>query len=297
MRKLPPLASLRAFEAAARHLSFKRAAGELAVTPTAISHQIRLLEQTLGQKLFERRTRRVSLTLAGQALYGPLRESFDEMARTVERVSASNAASVTLTATMAFASKWLVPRAAGFRSRFPGIDLRLLASDDVVDLRTGAADIAIRYGSGSYSGCRSQPLFQESFAPVCSPGLPIRHHADLADQALIHAEWRMADDSTPTWPRWYAEAGLPYSRTGAHLHFSDETHALQAAIAGHGVALAGMALIANELASGALRVPFGPTLAGHAYQLVVPEDRMDDGRIAAVRDWLAAEAEGSLSTK
>lgn len=298
MRKLPPLATLRAFEAAARHLSFKRAADELAVTPTAISHQIRLLEETLGQKLFERRTRHVIMTSAGQTLYAPLRDSFDAIAQAVERVSAMKVAStVTLTATMAFTSKWLVPRAPSFRERFPGINLRLLASDDVIDLRAGAADIAVRYGAGTYSGCRSQLLFQETFAPVCSPHLTIRTPADLEEHALIHSEWRQPDEITPTWPRWYAKAGLPYQRSGSDIVFTDETHAIQAAVAGHGIALAGVALVADELATGNLIVPLGPTLTGRGFFLVVPESRLGDENIEAVREWLTGEAAQFVSSK
>jgi LysR family glycine cleavage system transcriptional activator len=298
MRKLPPLATLRAFEAAARHLSFKRAADELAVTPTAISHQIRLLEETLGQKLFERRTRRVIMTSAAQTLYTPLRDSFDAIAQAVERVSAIKAAStVTLTATMAFTSKWLVPRTASFRERFPGINLRLLASDDIIDLRTGAADIAVRYGAGTYPGCRSQLLFQETFAPVCSPHLNVQTPADLEDHALIHSEWRQLDEITPTWPRWYAKAGLPYQRPGSDIVFTDETHAIQAAVAGQGVALAGVALVADELATGTLTVPLGPTLTGRGFYLVIPDSHLDDGSVEAVREWLIGEAASFVSSK
>jgi LysR family glycine cleavage system transcriptional activator len=297
MRKLPPLATLRAFEAAARHLSFKRAADELAVTPTAISHQIRLLEETLGQKLFERRTRRVIMTSAAQTLYTPLRDSFDTIAQAVERVSAIKAAStVTLTATMAFTSRWLVPRVAAFRNRYPGINLRLLASDDVIDLRTGAADIAVRYGAGTYPGCRSQLLFQETFAPVCSPHLNIRTPTDLELHALIHSEWRQVDEITPTWPRWYAKAGLPYQRSGSDIVFTDETHAIQAAVAGQGVALAGVALVDDELATGTLTVPLGPTLTGRGFYLVIPDSHLDDGSVEAVREWLTGEATRFVSS-
>jgi LysR family glycine cleavage system transcriptional activator len=298
MRKLPPLATLRAFEAAARHLSFKQAADELAVTPTAISHQIRLLEETLGQKLFERRTRRVIMTSAAQTLYTPLRDSFDAIAQAVERVSAIKAAAtVTLTATMAFTSKWLVPRTADRRERFPGINLRLLASDDIIDLRTGAADIAVRYGAGTYPGCRSQLLFQETFAPVCSPHLNVQTPADLEDHALIHSEWRQLDEITPTWPRWYTKAGLPYQRPGSDIVFTDETHAIQAAVAGQGVALAGVALVADELATGTLTVPLGPTLTGRGFYLVIPDSHLDDGSVEAVREWLIGEAASFVSSK
>jgi LysR family glycine cleavage system transcriptional activator len=296
MRKLPPLATLRAFEAAARHLSFKRAADELAVTPTAISHQIRLLEETLGQKLFERRTRRVIMTSAAQTLYTPLRSSFEAIAQAVERVSVSKAAStVTLTATMTFTSKWLVPRVASFRERHPGINLRLLASDDVIDLRTGAADISVRYGAGTYPGCRSQLLFQETFAPVCSPRLDVRVPTDLKDHALIYSEWRQVDESTPTWPRWYDKAGLPYRQSGSDIVFTDETHAIQAAVAGQGVALAGVTLITDELATGALIVPFGPTLSGRGFYLVTPDNHVGNDNVETVREWLTGEAASFVS--
>jgi LysR family glycine cleavage system transcriptional activator len=291
MRKLPPLATLRAFEAAARHLSFKRAAAELAVTPTAISHQIRLLEETLGQKLFERHTRHVVMTSAAQILYNPLRDSFDAMAQAVERVSSIKAVStVTLTATMAFASKWLVPRIAQFRAQFPRINLRLLASDDVIDLRSGAVDIAVRYGEGVYLGCISQPLFQEFFVPVFSPKLNIRTTADLEDHALFHSEWRHLDDSTPTWQRWYAEAGLSYTRSGSDIVFSDETHAIQAALAGQGIALAGATLVSDKLSLGSLVAPFKRRLPGHSFHLVIPKHHEADAKVGAVREWLIGEA-------
>jgi LysR family glycine cleavage system transcriptional activator len=296
MRKLPPLATLRAFEAAARHLSFKRAADELAVTPTAISHQIRLLEETLGQKLFERRTRRVIMTSAAQTLYTPLRDSFDAIAQAIERVSAIKTAStVTLTTTTVFTSKWLAPRVASFRERFPGINLRLLASEDVIDLRTGAADIAVRYGAGTYPGCRSQLLFQETFAPVCSPHLNVRTPADLENHALIHSEWRQVDEITPTWPRWYARAGLSYQRSGSDIVFTDETHAIQAAVAGQGIALAGVTLVDDELRTGTLTVPLGPTLTGRGFYLVIPDNQLEDDNIEAVREWLTGEAASFVS--
>lgn len=292
MRRLPPLATLRAFEAAARHLSFKQAAAELAVTPTAISHQIRLLEETLGRRLFERRARRVALTAAGQVLYPALREGLDAMARAVDAVRAMrNDRAVTLTATMTFTSKWLVPRVAAFRSRHPDIGLRVLASNDPIDLESGAADIAVRYGRGPYPGHRFDPLFQSRFAPVCSPRLDLRNPADFGRQTLIHFQWRHVDPDTPLWPRWFAKAGLPY-RPEAELTFSDETHALQAAAAGQGVVLANLAFVADELASGALVVPFGPFLAGHGFWTLTPDRdaAKADEEVAAVQTWLATEA-------
>ena len=291
MRDLPPLNALRAFEAAARHLSFKRAAAELAVTPTAISHQIRQLEEWLGTPLFERRVRRVVLTPAGQLLSPAVREGFDALARGVEALKKPpERAAVTLSATVAFTSKWLVPRVAAFREACPGLDLRLHASDEAVDLRAGGVDLAIRYGRGGYPGLRSERLLQDRFAPVCSPRLGVRRPADLGRHPLLHFEWRRVEDDTPTWARWFAVLGRPYRAPGGEWVFSDESHALQAAIAGHGIALASLVLVAEELASGALVQPFGPVLDGYAYHVVHREPARDAERLAAVRRWLLKEA-------
>jgi LysR family glycine cleavage system transcriptional activator len=266
MRMLPPLSALRAFEAAARHLSFKRAADELAVTPTAISHQMRLLEDRLGRRLFDRKAKRVYLTAAGQMLYPMLRDSFDAIARAVETVSTEKREqTIVVTATLALTASWLVPRMARFRARFPDIGVRLLASDDVVDLRAGAADLAIRFGSGSYSGCRSELLLPGTFAPVCSPTLGVRKPEDLLQQPLIHFEWRHLEERAPTWPRWFAECGRRYPRGVPKLVFSDETHAIQAAAARQGIVLASLALVAEDLESGALVQPLGPTLESRAF--------------------------------
>lgn len=290
MRSLPPLAALRAFEAAARHLSFRRAADELGVTPTAISHQVRLLEEVLGKRLFERRTRRVLLTPTGQMLFPVLREAFDAVAQTVTVAKASGEPVVTLTATMAFTSRWLVPRVASFRARHPQLRLRLLASDEVVDLRAGAADIAVRYGPGSYPGCRAEFLMPGRFAPVCSPALGVKEPADLDRHPLLHFEWRRVARDTPLWPLWFARAGRPYRADGGELLFSDETHAIEAALAGQGAVLASLVLVADELARGALVCPFGPVLEHQAFHVVVPERRAEAPAIAAVMAWLRDEA-------
>jgi LysR family transcriptional regulator, glycine cleavage system transcriptional activator len=289
MRKLPPLSSLRAFEAAARNESFRLAAEELAVTPTAISHQVRLLEQTLGRKLFDRKGRRVRLTNSGQTLYPTLRETFDTMARAVDAVSAARGEiSVVLTATPAFTARWLVPRMASFRSRFPDVGLRLLTSDDVVDLRTGVADIAIRFGSGNYPGCETQALLPGAFAPVCSPRLQVTRPEDMLRETLIHFEWKHPGARAPRWSRWFTTAELPYPKKRNELVFSDETHAIQAAVAGQGVVLANLALVTDDLRAGLLKLPCGPVMEHHAFHVVTPEGVSHPGA-SAVRDWLFAE--------
>ncbi len=290
-RKLPPLAALRAFEAAARHGSFKQAACELAVTPTAISHQIRSLEAQIGLSLFERRVRKVSLTEAGAQLYPVLREGFDAVEAAIRRITRSaSRAQVTISATSAFTAKWLVPRMAGFRDRHPGIDLHIHASDEPVDLADGAADLAIRYGRGPYPGLSTEILFTDRFAPVVNPRLGPVSLGSLESVPLIHFHWKRHHPLNPTWEAWFARAGLPWTAPPGQLRFSDEGHAIQAAVAGQGVALVSLALVADEIASGHLVQPFGPALDGHTYHLAMRPDRAAIPGVAAAAAWLRAEA-------
>jgi len=290
-RRLPPLSSLRAFEAAARQESFKRAAAELGVTPTAISHQIRQLEAALEVTLFMRQIRKVTLTPEGRMLYPALRQAFDAMAEAVETVKRRPARQLaTLSATVAFTAKLLVPRVNSFRARHSGWDLRLHASDDPVDLHAGEADAAIRYGRGNYPGLTTLPLLRDCFAPVCSPHLGLSKPEDLPGFPLIHFEWGAAAASieTATWPAWKEKAGLAQFDAEAGITFNDEASAIEAAIAGQGVALLSLALVASELMSGALVQPFGPVLEGLSYDLVYPVNAGKRPPVAVLRDWVMA---------
>lgn len=283
-RRLPPLASLRAFEAAARHLSFKQAAAELHVTATAVSHQIRQLEEALGTRLFRRLARKVELTPAGAELYPVLRQGFDAFAHALARASARRRPVVTLSATASFTARWLVPRVAAFRKRFPAVDLNLHASDDPVDFATGIADAAVRYGPGTYPGLRSVPLMSNHFAPVCSPGLGLRRLEDLAGTTLLHSRFRHPDARTPTWRRWLETAGMTQIDARAGITFNDDGHAIQAAVAGQGVALLSLVLVADDLASGTLVQPFVATIEGHAFHLVHPDPETPE--VSMLRIWL-----------
>lgn len=288
MRRLPPLAALRAFEAAARHLSFKRAAEELLVTPTAVSHQIRLLEETMGLRLFDRRTRQVVMTEAAQRLYPVLRDGFDTFARTIDGLSAKAAPrAVTISATRAFTARLLVPRVARFQEQRPDITLRLLAADEPVDLAAGAADLAVRYGRGVYPGLRSERLGIDRMAPVAHPRLGLTAPQQLAAHRLVHFEWRIPDPDKPSWSRWFAAAGLP-DRSASSLLCSDESHAIQAVAAGHGVGLLSLTLVAEELAAGTLVQPFGPVIDGMGYHLLC-RPGLEGEAVAAVQEWLCAE--------
>lgn len=289
-RRLPPLSMLRAFEAAARHGSFKQAAAELAVTPTAVSHRIRALEDHIGVRLFERRVRQVVLTRAGQQLFPALQQGFDLFDAALRRLaSPAGRERVTISATNAFVAKWLLPRVARFREAHPGIDLQLHASDAVVDLAGQAFDLAIRYGRGPYPGHRCEALFADAYVPVANPMLRVRTPRDLAAHPLVHFDWRCATPDAPTWPRWYVQAGLEAPPGQAALRYSDEGHAIQAAVAGQGVALLSQVLVADDIAAGRLEQPFGPGLPGYTYHLVTREAGAP-GAVDAVMAWLRREA-------
>ena len=294
MRRHLPLSSLRAFEAAARLGSFKQAAGELGVTPTAISHQIRALEESTGQALFRREVRKVVLTEAGERLYPVLRDGFNAFEAALSGLGAAERRrEVTISATSAFTAKWLAPRVAGFQARHPGIDLQLHASDAMVDVAGNAVDIAIRYGRGPYPGALAEAMFADRFAPVASPALAVQGVGDLERLPLISFTWSRADPLNPTWEAWHAAAGFPWRAPGGQLRFSDEGHAIQAALVGQGIALLSLELVADDLAAGRLVQPFGPQLPGHVYHLVRSAGQAPSAEVDAALAWLRAQASAS----
>lgn len=285
-RRLPPLAALRAFEAAARQLSFRRAAEELAVTPTAISHQIRLLEAALGMALFVRQVRRVALTDAGQRLYPTLRDGFDAFERAILDLSQqSRRKAVTLTATTLFTARRLLPALGRFRSEHPAFDLRLHASDEAVDLHAGSADVAVRYGSGPFDGLVAEPLLAERFGVLCSPHLGIANADDLKRATLIHTEWKRPG-LAPDWRRWVRLAGARDLAVEEGPRLTDDGHALQAAVAGHGVVIASLVLARPEIDAGLLVHPFGPEIEGETYHILATPENAACADVKAVCTWL-----------
>ena len=287
---LPPLATLRAFEAAARHVSFKKAAHELRVTPTAISHQIRLLEDTLGLRLFVRKPRQVVLTPAGQELFPVLRDGFAEFGRVIDRLKQyKTQRRLTVSVLPSFAAKWLLPRISRFQAAHPDIHLSLHTSVEAVDLRANIADAAIRYGAGPYAGLEVQRLFREHFAPMASPALGLQTVRDLHNLPLLHLDWAHPDDVTPTWSHWFKQAGIGGIALKPGLAFSDDSHAIQAAIAGQGVVLCSLEMTAQERQNGLLCQPFGPLIEGHYYQLVHRGNGANRREVDAFGRWLADE--------
>lgn len=286
-RSLPPLSSLRAFEAAARHRSAKRAADELSVTATAISHQLRALEDWLGVPLFLRKPRQLELTAAGRQLVGELGNAFDTMALAVGRLRAvPKRQTVTLSTTPAVASRWLLPHVGLLRASHPELDLHIHVTHEPVALDGHSADLAIRYGSGRWPGLVAHKLFDNVFVPACSPALRIKRPEDLARHGLLHFESCNAKRVPLGWDGWQKMAKVRGLDAAAGPVFSDETHTISAALAGQGVALMSRALIADELRQGTLVSPFGPELRGDPFHLVYPDHRRGDEALQAVRDWV-----------
>ena len=296
-RSLPPLNALRAFEAAARHLSFTRAADELAVTQAAVSHQVKTLEEWLGLKLFQRENRTIYLTREGQTSLPAVRQALDTVAEATRRLVESDAQGpLTVSVLPSFAAKWLLPRLGAFRAANPEIDVLLSASNHLVDFERDDVDLGIRFGLGDYPGLRSDKLMDDEAAPLCSPKLlagpqPLRRPQDLKHHTLLHDETPSLDD----WGAWAAAAGVPELRTDAGPGFSDASMALEAAAAGEGVAMGRLSLARADLRSGRLVEPFGPRLpCRFAYYLVCARSQAERPKIKRFRQWLLAEIEKDM---
>lgn len=287
MRKLPPLNALKAFEAAARHLSFTRAADELFVTQAAVSHQVKGLEDFLGVKLFIRRNRSLLLTPEGQTYYLELKEIFDHMLQATERVkSASERGSLTISLPPSFAILWFVPRLSRFREAYPEIDVRIRAVDEVDGSLSDDVDVAIYYGSGKWPGLRAYKLHNEYLLPVCSPLLlngtkPLREPADLLNHTLLHDETRNA------WKDWFKLVGIDKNKGDNGPVFSHSNLALKAAVHGQGIALANNVLVKPEIDAGHLIQIFPEVLPREkSFYLVCRDSQAEVGKIATFRGWL-----------
>lgn len=310
--RTPPFNALRAFEAAARHLSFKLAAAELFVTPTAISHQIRGLESFLGVTLFRRLTRSLELTPQAEAMLPKVREGLQCLDEAIAKVRAVPAeARLIVVAPPSFASRWLVPRLQGFYSHAPKLELHLAASLTAIDrddrgitqgMETSgkAGDpprLWIRYGPGVYPGFRSDLLFRPRYTAICSPTLlrakiPLRQPSDLHRHALIHDDTIPDARSRPSWGQWLEAAGVTGVNSESGTHFSDSGLAIAAALDGLGIALAARPLVETEVAAGRLVAPFDIDLQPlFAYHLVCHERFADHPSVDAFRNWLLDAAQ------
>lgn len=292
-RKLPPLGALRAFDAVARLQSFKLAAEEIGVSPTAVSHQIRLLESLLEVSVFERTPRKVELTADGKVLQQATAQAFALLQAATEKIGERQRPRVlTLTATTAMIAHWLVPRLPALMRQFPNIDLRLHADDGIVDLRSRQIDVALRYGTEPGAQLTPRLLYQDSFVLVASPQLTLKTPEDLLLATLIHTDGRRVPQPAPDWYRWRSEFGPAALQIDAGPRFTDEAHAIQAAIAGQGVAIVSQLMAQHALNTGLLVAPFNMALPGAAHYFVSNPDGQHPQTVAQLADWVAAEMMG-----
>lgn len=286
---VPPLKPLRAFEAAARHLSVKAAAEELCVTPGAVSQLVRQLEEHLGVKLFERVNRGILLTQAGRDYLPPVRNAFRQIAQATQRLAASaDAGTLTLSVTPFFASAWLMPRLQRFRDAHPGIDLHIVTSTALADFARDGVDVAVRHGAGRYPGLRSYRVASVEIVPVAAPALVERlglpsSPADLARWPHVH------DADRKGWSLWFQANGVDDVALPRGPSFDDASLLLGAVLAGQGAGLLPAAMVAHEVDAGRLVGLAKPAhMETFAYYLVYPEARQDNLKVAALRDWILA---------
>lgn len=304
-RHLPPLNPLRAFEVAARHSSFTKAAEELFVTPSAVSHQVKTLEEHLGMMLFLREAKMLTLTAAGRAYLPKVQEAFQMLADATRQLSAELAPVLRVDIPPTFAAKWLIPRLDRFVKAHPEIDIRISADSGQPDFARDSYDLAIRFGRGHYPDLHAERCLAVNVFPVCSPALmagphPLREPSDLRHHTLLHDASTYADGSNPDWAAWLRHADVGDVDATRGPSFTPSHLVINAAIDGLGVALAKDSWVEQDLLQGRLVRPFATALpVESAYYMVFPKHRARDLRIATFVDWLREEgaaAQGAAGT-
>ncbi|WP_291588595.1 transcriptional regulator GcvA [Comamonas sp. UBA7528] len=285
---LPPLSTVRSFEATARHGSAARAAEELHVTPGAISQQLRKLEDFVGQRLFERQARGLVLTDAGRVLLAGCQEALAALQRATAQLRHQRQV-LLVSCTPVFAAQWLVPRLQDFLQSSPEVDVHVSTTARLVDLAAEGVHFAVRHGLGRYAGLQARRLLDDDLQPVCSPlwvaHRPTAQAADITAAGLLH------DGQRDDWQLWARAAGRPQLDTSQGIVFVDSNAAIEAALAGRGVALARRSMVVNELEQGrllALQVP--PLVTPLAYYLVFREPTLAQPAARRFHDWLLAQA-------
>jgi len=295
-RSLLPLNALRAFDAAARHMSFKHAADDLSVTPAAISQQIRSLEEFLDVELFRRTNRSLVLTEAAQLSLAPLKQAFELMEESVDILTDSKSSNhLKVSVSPSFASKWLVPRLANYYERRPDAVVKIDATMQITDFKIEDTDLCIRYGLGNYPGLYVEEILRETIFPVCSPELAAKGNltecpSKILNHTLIHDDSTVEDDSAPNWTMWLKAAGLEAPDGMPAIHFNNNALATEAAVAGRGVALARSVIAEEDLKAGRLVRPFGKGVPlEFKHYIVCPHDNLKNERVQEFIDWLRAE--------
>lgn len=294
------LRALRTFEAASRWLNFTKAGEELCVTTAAISHQIKEFESQLGVALFIRQGRSMRLTPEGEVMREAVLEAIAALEHGIRRIGTRHDADrVRVSAGPSIAAKWLVPRLETFLKNFPSVDIQVDVSYAEADFGSEGVDLSIRYGNVTAANARTDRLFVESIFPVCSPRLlgpreRLRDARELLEYKLIHVDWAAPHMPWPTWSTWMKAAGIDLFDDSRGLHFQQTSLAIEAAIAGQGIALGESSLVTDDLANGRLIKPLGadlPIQADWAYCLVTREESMDSPVVREFRQWLLSEAQ------
>ncbi|MDJ1015753.1 MAG: transcriptional regulator GcvA [Paracoccaceae bacterium] len=290
--RLPPLTALRAFDAAARHMSFQKAAEEINVTPAALSFQIKSLEEHLGQPVFRRLNRAVELTEVGRALSPGARDGFATLAAAWSSARRlTDTSSITVTAGPAFTAKWLAPKMFAFAQAHPEIELRFSATLRLLDFDRDDVDVAIRFGTGDDSGLFSKSIIREWVTPMATPELArtLKKPEDLRQVTLLHQDDVAFLDPPIGWTAWFKAAGLGAPQSGGP-RFSQADHALDSALTGAGVVIGRPSLTARDLKEGRLVMPFDLSLTTEAhYRLVCPVGAQNRPHIRAFLDWIEGE--------
>lgn len=295
INRLPPLNSLKCFESAARHGSFNKAAQELNVTPSAISHQIKGLESFLGIELFRRTKRKVILTDAGASYIKPIKQVFQKLEQaTADLMSEQHAGSLRLAVAPAFLTRWLMPRMERFQSRYPDIEIEIRSSMGLVDFSMGDIDMAVYFGNGDWEGVETHYLRPIRLAPVCSPKLikadkPINEPNDMRLYPLLHVSKRSDE-----WQDWLVQNDLDPKPFRRGLMFSSGSLTARAAAQGLGIALADVSLITSEIESGQLKVLFDQCLiTNRSFYLVFEKNRTLTPSMVAFKEWIIEEMKDS----
>ena len=294
---IPPVASMRALEAAIRHESFSAAADELGVTQSAISHKIKELEVHLGVPLFRRLARSTVPTENARTLGRAIRSGTAIIHDAVEEIMGSNTGrAITISALPGFAVQWLFPRLIDFDERHPGISISLGTSDTLTDISAGEADMAIRYGRGNYSGVRVEKLMDDHMFPVCSANYldehgPITSPTDLLGHTLLIDDTRVIDGYEASWRRWFELVDQPYTRSTNFKKFGQSNMVIQAALAGRGLALGRSALVIDEILAGNLVIPLRRAFpSGFSHYLITAKNRPLAPNVQAFRQWIKQQA-------
>lgn len=295
-RALPPLAAIRCFEAAARHLNFTQAAKELGMTQAAVSYQIKSLEGRLGAPLFIRGSRGIALSDLGARLAPAVSESFAQLRAAFDQVTSSNESVLNITALPTFATNWLVPRLGAFQLAHPEIAVRLDTSHKMIDFAREDFDVGLRSGGGVWPGLAAHHIMPAAYTPMLSPGLLAKHGSLHRPQELL--DLPLIDPTDPWWKAWFAEACVPDAdlAKSSGIQVMNQQLSGRAALAGQGVAILMPALFAEEIAEGRLVQPF-PLIRNapdEHYWLVYPEARRRLKKVRAFRDWILAEADKTI---